>query len=182
MPDYELLNTAHAAACEFHDTDAEACVQFSGAAPCTPTWCHHKPTIPGAYWVRGNGLDADALINVTIYEGDLWCNLHQSTTEPNPGRGYRIAQLSDSFEWLGPLQPAIPQMALVHSLQHRLDQAIAKSAEREGMAASMDLLRRDLIEAGVISDKCPPMFMTEVILSYINKLRQGQANSSGGPA
>ncbi len=68
-------------------------------------WTREKPTVPGAYWVRGNGLP-DALVVVKYDEGELWCNLHMSTTEQNFGYGFTIEQLDDRFEWLGPLAAA----------------------------------------------------------------------------
>lgn len=71
-----------------------------------PRWTNDKPTQPGAYWVRGNGLQAPALIQVKKDEGALWCNLHMNTTEPNFGYGYTVEQLSEEFEWYGPLQQA----------------------------------------------------------------------------
>jgi|GEM_PF-2687343 len=66
-------------------------------------WTKAKPTTPGAYWIRGNLLQADALIQVKLDEGTLMCNLHMVTTEPDFEWGYTIEQLSDDFEWLGPL-------------------------------------------------------------------------------
>lgn len=75
---------------------------------CVPEgWTLDKPTVPGAYWVRGNGLP-EALVVVKCDEGELWCNLHMSTTEQNFGYGFTVEQLDDSFEWLGPLA-ATPQ-------------------------------------------------------------------------
>ncbi|MED5492717.1 MAG: hypothetical protein VYD45_11430 [Pseudomonadota bacterium] len=73
---------------------------------CVPEgWTLDKPTVPGAYWVRGNGLP-EALVVVKRDEGELWCNLHMSTTEQNFGYGFTVEQLDDSFEWLGPLAAA----------------------------------------------------------------------------
>lgn len=66
-------------------------------------WTTIKPTSPGAYWVRGNGLEREALIEVINDEGELRCNLHQRTTETDFGYGYSIEQLSVDFEWYGPL-------------------------------------------------------------------------------
>ncbi len=71
-----------------------------------PSWTHAKPTQPGAYWIRGNSLEEPALIQVKKDCGELWCNLHMSTTEPDFGHGYCITQLSDQFEWIGPLGSA----------------------------------------------------------------------------
>lgn len=39
----------------------------------------------------------------------------------------------------------------------------------EGMAGCMDMLRKDLIAAGVIPDGTAPMFMTEAVLGAIQK-------------
>lgn len=67
-------------------------------------WTDRKPTEEGAYWIRGNGLEADALVQVKHEEGELWCNLHMRNSEPVFEYGYTIEQLSSEFEWLGPLQ------------------------------------------------------------------------------
>lgn len=69
----------------------------------TIQWTREKPSQTGAYWVRGNSLEEPALIQVKRDCGELWCNLHMSTTESDFGHGYSIGQLSDKFEWLGPL-------------------------------------------------------------------------------
>lgn len=69
-------------------------------------WSPAKPIAPGAYWVLGNGLDQDALVQVINDDGELRCNLHRPTTETDFGYGYAISDLSDDFEWLGPLKAA----------------------------------------------------------------------------
>lgn len=74
----------------------------------TSGWGHAKPSQPGAYWIRGNGLQEDALIQVKHDDGELWCNLHITTTEANFGYGYTIEQLSAEFEWQGPLLAVTP--------------------------------------------------------------------------
>ena len=51
------------------------------------------------------------------------------------------------------------------------DAALAELDEHREMSGCMDLLRRDLIEAGVIGDACPPLFMTEAIIGYFGQLR-----------
>jgi hypothetical protein len=61
----------------------------------------------------------------------------------------------------------------------KLDECLSEGiamleAERDQyreMAACMELLRRDMIEAGVVGESCPPMFMTEGVLAHIAKLR-----------
>lgn len=73
------------------------------------SWTHDKPTQPGAYWIRGNLLRADALIEVKLVDDELWCNLHLVNTEHRIEYGFTIDQLSPDFEWLGPLMPkAVP--------------------------------------------------------------------------
>lgn len=71
-----------------------------------PEWSSAKPTVEGAYWVRGNGLNEPAVILVKLDQGELWCNLHMNNTETDFGYGYTIAQLSSEFEWFGPLAAA----------------------------------------------------------------------------
>lgn len=66
-------------------------------------WSRVKPNTPGAYWVRGNGLEQEALIQVIEDGGELRCNLHQRTTETDFGWGYAVSELNEDFEWLGPL-------------------------------------------------------------------------------
>lgn len=75
---------------------------------CGDAWTNSKPEREGAYWLRGNGLEQPALIQVKMGPDQLECNLHMSTTQPDFGYGYTIAQLSDDFEWLGPLTTAAP--------------------------------------------------------------------------
>lgn len=76
-------------------------------------WTANKPTATGAYWIRGNGLEREALIEVVEDESELRCNLHQRTTESDFGYGYSIDQLSNEFEWCGPLYRH-PTPALAH--------------------------------------------------------------------
>jgi hypothetical protein len=73
------------------------------------------------------------------------------------------------------LQPMIDSIvAGVEELERELvqmtawrDAARRDCDENEGMAGCMDLLRRDLIEAKVIGESVPPMFMTEAILRAV---------------
>lgn len=82
--------------------------QVGAGAPAD--WTKTKPTAPGAYWVRGEGLIARrALVEVIAYEGTLWCNLHMRNTDPEFGFGFTVAQLDEEFEWRGPLAPAVPK-------------------------------------------------------------------------
>ncbi len=105
--EYSAADMASAAAGGWRDGQrAAAEVAQSAAAGEREAWTARKPTEPGAYWVRGNGLEADALVQVKLDDGELWCNLHMRTTEPDFGYGYSIEQLSDDFEWLGPLHVA----------------------------------------------------------------------------
>ncbi|WP_100633200.1 hypothetical protein [Pseudomonas qingdaonensis] len=82
------------------DVEAKRAAQPQGE---TVAWSQIRPAAPGAYWVRGNGLDQDALIQVIDDQGELRCNLHQRTTEADFGYGYAVSDLSEDFEWLGPL-------------------------------------------------------------------------------
>jgi hypothetical protein len=49
--------------------------------------------------------------------------------------------------------------------------AQARIDAQEGMAECMRMFRADMIEAGVIGESVPPMFMTEAILGEIGRLR-----------
>ncbi|WP_236232082.1 hypothetical protein [Pseudomonas juntendi] len=66
-------------------------------------WSSVKPASAGAYWIRGNGLSRPALIEVAEEDGELRCNLHDRTTCGDFGYGYSIEQLSENFEFQGPL-------------------------------------------------------------------------------
>lgn len=91
------------------DLGWDADEQSSEPVEASDGWTHEKPKVPGAYWVRGNLLQADALVQVKEVSGVLWCNLHTSTSEQN--FDFTIRQLSDDFEWLGPLMPQEPANA-----------------------------------------------------------------------
>lgn len=56
------------------------------------------------------------------------------------------------------------QAAEIDALKIELDNA-------DGMAGCMAMFRRDMIEAGVITESVAPMFMTEAILSKLSALR-----------
>lgn len=76
----------------------------------TVSWTFDKPTMQGAYWIRGNGLEVPALVEVkTDTEFGLLCNLHQRNSEADFVYGYAVADLDldCEFEWLGPL--ALPK-------------------------------------------------------------------------
>lgn len=77
--------------------------QFLSTEKTVATWSPQKPAAPGAYWIRGNGLSRPALIEVVLEQEQLRCNLHDRTTCDDFGFGYSIEQLSDKFEFLGPL-------------------------------------------------------------------------------
>ena len=112
-------------------------------------WSPVKPVAPGAYWIRGNGLDQEALIQVIDEDGELRCNLHQRTTETDFGYGYAIADLSHDFEWLGPLLPADPgeveRVENERAEQWRLRRDA--EADRDTKAAVVAELRAQLAEA-----------------------------------
>lgn len=97
-------------------------------------WASIKPSSPGAYWVRGNGLERDALIEIIEDEGELRCNLHQRTTETDFGYGYSIEQLSAEFEWYGPLtEQAAPVAVVMPELDEYEVTDLAGSAYEEAM-------------------------------------------------
>ena len=84
--------------------------------------------------------------------------------------------------WMGDgLHPSIERQALIDALTapaatiaEQAAQIEALRLERdnaEGMAGCMAMFRKDMIEAGVITDAVAPMFMTEAILSKLSALR-----------
>lgn len=146
-----------------------------------PSWTHEKPTQPGAYWIRGNSLEEPALIQVKQDCGDLWCNLHMRTTEPDFGYGYSIAQLSDQFEWLGPLGSAPtaqvdePQVGKHDPLYREAVEAVVQN-QRASVAflqrflgigynrgaRIIEAMERDRIVSGMNSDGARAVLMLEV--------------------
>ncbi|WP_350404324.1 hypothetical protein ABCR88_07690 [Pseudomonas sp. W17] len=104
-------------------------------------WTVSKPVATGAYWIRGNGLEREALIEVVEDEGELRCNLHQRTTDSDFGYGYSIDQLSDEFEWRGPLytRPA-EQPAVVADQWPKLDKPALMGAGRFSAGLSARLV------------------------------------------
>lgn len=51
----------------------------------------------------------------------------------------------------------------------------------EGMAECMSMFRRDMINAGVVTEQCPPMMMTEGVCSYIANLAKQVTRARLGP-
>ncbi|MBP7657406.1 MAG: hypothetical protein KA742_12785, partial [Pseudoxanthomonas sp.] len=68
-------------------------------------WSTNKPSHPGVYGVRGFNLGAtpeeqfEAIVAVRLYEGDLICNLHESTSEDDFDRWTLVEDCNDGFEW-----------------------------------------------------------------------------------
>lgn len=116
-------------------------------------WAPVKPVAPGAYWVRGNGLSRPALIEVAHEYGQLRCNLHDRTTCDNFGIGYSVEQLSDEFEFCGPLythaDPGEVQRlrGLVGLAESEALSAIVERDELREQLAERDALLRDCFTA-----------------------------------
>ncbi|MDP2747981.1 hypothetical protein [Pseudomonas sp.] len=77
-------------------------------------WTHAKPTVPGAYWVRGFRIgESDsrpALVEVAIDEaGTLLCNMNDSNTNDQTREWSWVEDLAERFEWCGPLQAKTEQ-------------------------------------------------------------------------
>ncbi|WP_313453492.1 hypothetical protein [Stutzerimonas nitrititolerans] len=111
-------------------------------------WSTSKPTAVGAFWVRGNGLDQDALVQVIDDGGELRCNLHRPTTETDFGYGYAIADLNGDFEWLGPLYTrADPDETEWSAMQQRLGD------QNETLRAQLVEAREDRNKIGDLYDE-----------------------------
>ena len=96
-----------------------------------PLWTHAKPTIPGAYWVRGFRIGEPeshpALVEVAINEnGTLLCNINDSNTNDQTREWSWVEDLAERFEWLGPLgvTVAVESSTRERELSHALDLAI----------------------------------------------------------
>ena len=44
--------------------------------------------------------------------------------------------------------------------------------ETQGMAECMEILRCDLIAAGIVSERIPPMFYSEAIIALVKSMHQ----------
>lgn len=97
-----------------------------GAAQEVVAWSKTKPTTEGAYYVRGFAIGQDvALVQVRMHRFDgepapeLVCNIHESTSNEDMDDWWPMVDLSDDFEWLGPLVAA-PVAAAPNSELHAL--------------------------------------------------------------
>lgn len=71
-------------------------------------WSKEKPRAIGGYWVRGYNGGARGLVELFYTDGELACNMHCTNTADLQSRFTDIsylADLSDEFEWCGPLFP-----------------------------------------------------------------------------
>lgn len=96
-----------------------------------PLWTHTKPTVPGAYWVRGFRIgepdSRPALVEVAINEnGTLLCNINDSNTNDQTREWSWVEDLAERFEWLGPLGLTVAGESSTREreLSHALDLAI----------------------------------------------------------
>jgi hypothetical protein len=96
---------------------ADAVKAYEAAQPAAAqeamAWSKTKPTTEGAYYVRGFAIGQDeALVQVRIHRFDgepapeLVCNIHESTSNDDMDDWWPMVDLSDDFEWLGPLVAA----------------------------------------------------------------------------
>jgi len=96
-----------------------------------PQWTNAKPTVPGAYWVRGFRIwepdSRAALVEVAINDGGtLLCNINDSNTNDQTREWSWVEDLAERFEWLGPLgvTVAVESSTRERALSHALDMAI----------------------------------------------------------
>lgn len=88
----------------------------AAAAQEAVAWSKTKPTAEGAYYVRGFNLfqlaQYEALVQVRTHHFDgepapeLVCNIHKSTSNAEMDDWSPIVEMSEDFEWLGPLVAA----------------------------------------------------------------------------
>lgn len=77
----------------------------------TLNWSNRKPTVPGAYWLRGFEYDKPAkkaLVEVRKHGGKLKCNLHSGNSDSfndGPRDWFTVSGLDPTMEWCGPLVP-----------------------------------------------------------------------------
>ncbi|WP_282338528.1 hypothetical protein [Pseudomonas sp. PS02288] len=91
----------------------------------TLTWNNQKPTLPGAYYVRGFRLgechSRHALVEVaTVASGELVCNINESNINDDLRDWPFVADLADRFEWCGPLVEAQPAAILPKAIAEQV--------------------------------------------------------------
>ena len=113
-------------------------------------WIKTKPTAEGAYYVRGFNLfqiaQYEALVQVRMHHFDgepapeLVCNIHESTSNEDMGEWSPMVDMSDDFEWFGPLYAAPVAEAPVDVIAGVLSDlsAVAGSWTVEAVGAGAD--------------------------------------------
>lgn len=64
-------------------------------------------------------------------------------------------------------------VAPLYAVVEAIEQAVLQSEKvrtMDGMAACMDMVRQELIEAGIITEKVPPMFVANAVLAEVRRL------------
>ncbi len=107
-------------------------------------WVKTKPTAEGDYYVRGFNLFApkqyEALVQVRMHHfagepaPELVCNLHESTSSEDMDAWSPIVEMSDDFEWRGPLfaapgaaAPVVPMSS--DALDYLVEEVAAEHGE-----------------------------------------------------
>jgi|GEM_PF-5011859 len=106
---------AHGAGYQAGYADAVKAIEVGkpAAAQEAVAWSKTKPTAEGAYYVRGFNLfqlaQYEALVQVRTHHFDgepapeLVCNIHESTSNADMDDWSPMVDMSDDFEWFGPL-------------------------------------------------------------------------------
>jgi len=83
------------------------------AAPCA--WTNDKPTLPGAYWIKGaehGNPEQVSLVQIDEHHGKLICSIgHDPSDQTNYAKEdwYDVTKLDETFQWQGPLKrPMLP--------------------------------------------------------------------------
>ncbi|MEG0966731.1 MAG: hypothetical protein RSG92_15285 [Pseudomonas sp.] len=112
-------------------------------------WSKTKPTTEGAYYVRGFNLfqlvQYEALVQVRTHHFDgesapeLVCNIHESTSNAGMDDWSPMIDMSEDFEWLGPLAAApvaaAPDAVALRVAMETLEQ-IASTPRNKGARVS----------------------------------------------
>ncbi len=135
---------AHGAGYQAGYADAVKAIEVGkpAAAQEAVAWSKTKPTAEGAYYVRGFNLfqlaQYEALVQVRTHHFDgepapeLVCNIHESTSNEDMGDWSPMVDMSDDFEWFGPLYAAPVAAAPVDLHAHLLHMLGAKDHEDAG--------------------------------------------------
>jgi hypothetical protein len=130
------------------DTPQEPAYEQLAAMLGEQHWTQAKPTVPGAYYVRGfrpfEPDSAPALVEVAFDTDEhghqtttLVCNLHQANSDELRSLWRPITAFRGDFEWLGPLVHGQIDGKYLSELEQRTGRLISEARELNSLAGDL---------------------------------------------